>query len=52
MIEIIHFLQENPEILQLLKDQKLSLVGVSAADVMAILEAFTEDFRLGYLVWA
>lgn len=47
MIKMIQFLQENVTILELLKEKKVSLVGVTAAETQALLEAFGEDINLG-----
>ncbi|MFF2176730.1 competence pheromone ComX [Lysinibacillus sp. NPDC058147] len=43
MIKIIQFLQENVSVLELLKEEKVSLVGVTEAETHAILEAFEEE---------
>lgn len=53
MERIIAYLQKEKEILELLKDQKISLVGVSQEETLAILEAYDEedpqgDIRLVY----
>ncbi len=40
MIKFIQYLQENTQILELLKENKISLVGVNELETKAILEAF------------
>ena len=42
MLKIIQFLQNNEEVLELLKHNKISLVGVDSSEQKAILEAFAE----------
>lgn len=51
MIEIIYHLAENPDILQLLKESKLSLIGAKDLDILAIIEAFREDIQQELLLW-
>lgn len=51
MIQIVHYLNKNPDVLQLLKDNKLSLVGVSKSDLSAIIEAFEENTQQRRLFW-
>lgn len=51
MMEIIQFLQANLSQLELLKQGKLSLVGVSKSETKAILEAFEEDLHQKGAFW-
>lgn len=51
MIKAIQFLEQNPSLVALLKDQKASLVGVTALEQKAILESFDEDVRLENGLW-
>ena len=51
MIKIIEFLQNNPMVLDLLKQEKISLVGVSAIESKAIVEAFEEDLSPMSAFW-
>ena len=51
MIKFIQYLQENIQILELLKEKKVSLVGVNEIETMAILEAFNEEFCPQQPVW-
>lgn len=46
MIKIFTFLQENVAILELLKEKRVSLVGVTEEETQAVLEAFGEDIKL------
>lgn len=43
MIKIIQFLIATPSLVTLLKEDKLSLIGVTKLEQQAILEAFTEQ---------
>ncbi|ETT84091.1 competence pheromone ComX [Viridibacillus sp. FSL R5-0477] len=51
MMKFIQYLQENPAFIQLLKDNKLSLVGVTSLQQKAIVEAYDNDVCLGSLGW-
>ncbi|MGE7946165.1 competence pheromone ComX [Lysinibacillus sp. NPDC093688] len=42
MINVIQHLEMNPDIVALLKEQKASLIGVSAMEQKAILASFEE----------
>ncbi|MFF5995676.1 competence pheromone ComX [Lysinibacillus sp. KU-BSD001] len=46
MIKMIQFLQENANIVELLKEKKVSLVGVTETETQAMLEAFKEELKL------
>ena len=53
MINMIQYLEKNPSLLTLLKENKASLVGVTEIEQKAILESFDEvqwggDLRLWY----
>lgn len=58
MLKVIRFLQENKETLELLKQQRLSLIGINQIEQMAIIEAFDdfnnfdEAFREGNGIWS
>lgn len=43
MINVIQYLQENPALVPLLKEQKVALIGVSAIEQQAILDSFQEE---------
>jgi len=51
MINVIQHLEKNPELVALLKEQKASLIGVSAMEQKAILEAFNSEIELERDVW-
>lgn len=51
MIKTIQFLQENVTILELLKEKKVSLVGVTEAETQALLEAFEEKTCTKSIYW-
>lgn len=51
MIKFIQYLHENTQILELLKEKKISLVGVNEIETKAILEAFNEEFCQQQPVW-
>lgn len=52
MIKFIQYLQENNGILELLKQNKVSLVGVNPNEQKAILEAFDEKISKGNGIWS
>lgn len=58
MLKVIRFLQENKETVELLKQQRLSLIGINKIEQMAIIEAFDdfnnfdEAFREGNGIWS
>lgn len=51
MIKVMQFLEKNPSLVALLKEQKASLVGVTALEQKAILESFEEELYLGNGIW-
>ncbi|KOP78261.1 competence protein ComX [Lysinibacillus sp. FJAT-14745] len=51
MINTIQFLEQNPSLVTLLKENKASLVGVSELEQKAILESFDEEWQLGNGLW-
>lgn len=52
MIKIIQLLKENPDMIQLLKENKLSLVGINEIEKTAILDAFEEDIKQKSGYWS
>ena len=52
MIKFIQYLQENTQILELLKEKKVSLVGVNERETKALLEAFNEGDSQQRSVWS
>lgn len=58
MLKVIRFLQENKETVELLKQQRLSLIGINQIEQLAIIEAFDEfnnfdeAFREGNGIWS
>ena len=51
MIKKIQFLIENPEVLILLKEDKISLIGINESEKQAILEAFESSISTLNLGW-
>ena len=51
MINVIQHLEKNPDLVTLLKEQKASLIGVSAMEQKAILESFNDEIELEGGVW-
>ena len=51
MIKAIQYLEQNPSLVTLLKEQKASLIGVSAIEQQAVLEAFEEELGLEFPIW-
>lgn len=51
MSKMIQYLMENPNILKLLKERKLSLIGVSAVEQQAIIESFNEPIYIKNNGW-
>lgn len=51
MISIIKFLEENPLLLTVLKEEKMSLIGVTYLEQVSILEAFEEELCLRSRIW-
>lgn len=51
MLKIVQLLQENNNILKLLKENKISLIGVKPNEQKAILEAFDEISIQDKAIW-
>ncbi|MBG9455471.1 competence protein ComX [Lysinibacillus sphaericus] len=51
MIYVIQYLENNPELVSLLKAQKASLVGISSVEQKAILDAFSCDIEWKSEAW-
>lgn len=51
MINVIQHLEKNPNLVALLKEQKASLIGVSAMEQRAILDSFEEEVRFEDGLW-
>lgn len=51
MINVVQYLENNPELVFLLKAQKASLIGVSPMEQKAILEAFNSEVELESKAW-
>lgn len=51
MINVVQYLENNPELVSLLKAQKASLIGVSPMEQKAILEAFNSEVELESKAW-
>lgn len=51
MSKFIQYLMENPNLVVLLKEKKISLVGVSAVEQQAIIEAFNQPIHFKGLGW-
>ncbi|MCM0624988.1 competence pheromone ComX [Lysinibacillus sp. OL1_EC] len=51
MINVIQYLEQNPSLVTLLKEQKASLVGVSSVEQSAILEAFNGEMNTESDIW-
>ncbi|AMO85177.1 competence pheromone ComX [Solibacillus sp. FSL W7-1472] len=51
MLKIIQYFKENPTMFQLLKEEKISLIGVSEVEKVSILEAFEEDVKQESAFW-
>lgn len=52
MLKMIQFLKENNEVLELLKQNRVSLVGVTQNEQKAIMQAFIEKNSKGKGIWA
>jgi len=46
MMNVIQYLEQNPALVTLLKEQKASLIGISAVEQKAILDAFNNEIDL------
>lgn len=51
MIKIIQYLEQNPSVVALIKEQKASLVGVTAIEQQAILESFNGETHVESTIW-
>lgn len=51
MRKLIQYLIENPNLIMLLKEKKISLVGVSALEQQAIIDAFHEPMHFRGVMW-
>jgi len=51
MINVIQYLEENPALVTLMKEQKVALIGVSAIEQQAILDSFEEVVCLRDPIW-
>ena len=51
MIKAIQLLEQNPSLLELLREKKVSLIGVNEIEKQAILEAFNTDEPKPYGIW-
>ncbi|PAD23146.1 competence pheromone ComX [Terribacillus saccharophilus] len=52
MINIVQFLEKNPSILELLKEKKVSLLGVTELETRSILESYEKDLSTKSMLWA
>lgn len=46
MINVIQYLEQNPSLVALLKEQRASLIGISSIEQVAILEAFIDEMQM------
>lgn len=51
MIKMIQVLEQNPTLVELLREKKASLIGVSALEQKAILESFDEELCQESPIW-
>ena len=51
MINMIQYLEKNPSLLTLLKENKASLVGVTELEQKGIVDSFEEDVCLENGIW-
>ncbi|MGG2056799.1 competence pheromone ComX [Lysinibacillus pakistanensis] len=51
MMNVIQYLEQNPALVTLLKEQKASLIGISAVEQKAILDAFNNEIDLEGGIW-
>ena len=51
MMNVIQYLQQNPGLVTLLKDQNASLIGVTSVEQEAILEAFSGEIVSESEIW-
>lgn len=46
MMNVIQYLEKNPDLVALLKSKKASLIGISSLEQKAILDAFNNEVEL------
>lgn len=51
MMNVIQYLEKNPDLVALLKAQKASLIGISSLEQKAILDAFSCEVELDNTAW-
>ncbi|MDM5250612.1 competence pheromone ComX [Lysinibacillus sp. G4S2] len=51
MMHVIQYLEQNPSLVALVKDQKASLIGISSVEQKAILDAFNGVIDLESEIW-
>lgn len=51
MINVIQYLEQNPSLVALLKEQRASLIGISSIEQMAILDAFIDELNIESDIW-
>ncbi|MGE7674689.1 competence pheromone ComX [Lysinibacillus sp. NPDC094403] len=51
MINVIQYLEKNPDLIAILKAQKASLIGISSVEQKAILDAFSSEIELKSEAW-
>ena len=51
MMNVIQYLEKNPDLVALLKTQKASLIGISSLEQKAILDAFNSEIELESVAW-
>lgn len=52
MMNVIQYLEKNPDLVALLKAQKASLIGISSIEQKAILDAFCSEIEWKSEAWA
>ncbi|MGE7913434.1 competence pheromone ComX [Lysinibacillus xylanilyticus] len=51
MMNVIQYLEQNPDLVAPLKTQKASLIGISSVEQKAILDAFSNGIELDSKDW-
>lgn len=51
MIKVMQYLEQNPALVELLREKKVSLIGVNDLEVQAIVEAFDDELLLESPLW-
>ncbi|WP_144510774.1 competence pheromone ComX [Bacillus sp. FJAT-22090] len=51
MLKIIQYLNINPEVIELLKGKKVSLVGIHEDELEAILEVYSNEIASPEVFW-